>query len=166
MTHAPGRHRQQEPHSPRPRANRRVGTVVLAAVAAAALAGVTAWGVYTIWTTPSPSPSVATPTWMPVPPASPTPVPATAVPGDRILDVGPALLPGVYRTAGPISPERECYYARLSRDPDEPTIVTVIQDGYADGPTSVIVKASDDAFRSRGCRPWVREPVTTTKGTP
>ena len=164
---APGRHRQQEPHSPPPRRSiGRAGWIVVALVGVAAVVWAAVWSVPGVLA--EDPPAVVTPSWAPAAPTTSAPVPATVISGDQLLDVGTEVAPGVYRTTGPISTDQECYFARLSRDADEPSLVTVIRQAYAGGPTEVTIKASDDVFRTRGCSPWVRISATpsTAAGAP
>ena len=79
-------------------------------------------------------------------PAGPQDVIAT----DGTYVVGVDILPGVYRTAGPVSGGRNCYYKRLaSFDSSD-----IIDNEGAQGPQVVEIQPSDVAFSTTNCLPW------------
>lgn len=68
--------------------------------------------------------------------------------------VGDDIEPGTYRTQGPASAGAfgSCYYARLSGTSGE--LDDVIANDNSQGPTTVTISASDEAFETNGCQPW------------
>ncbi|MBX7431127.1 hypothetical protein JDV09_03230 [Mycobacterium sp. Y57] len=85
--------------------------------------------------------------------AAPRPTgPQTTIASDGTYVVGTDILPGVYRTAGPVSTGRNCYYKRLaSFDSSD-----IIDNEGAKGPQVVEILASDAAFSTSNCQPWQR----------
>ncbi|HEY2207364.1 MAG TPA: hypothetical protein VGH99_23140 [Pseudonocardia sp.] len=91
---------------------------------------------------------------------APTPSPSAqrAVPG-RIGDgsylVGTDIQPGVYHSAGPVSPAVPyCYWARQRDDSGE--MSSLITHDNVGGPATVTVRSTDEVFSTSGCQPWMR----------
>ncbi|WP_300007689.1 hypothetical protein [Pseudonocardia sp.] len=70
------------------------------------------------------------------------------IPGTGTFLVGEDIAAGTYRTAG----SSECYWARLrgtSGDLDD-----IIANGFAEGPTTLTIAPSDEAFEVGRCAEW------------
>ncbi|MEU4324895.1 hypothetical protein [Nonomuraea dietziae] len=76
-------------------------------------------------------------------------------PGIGIQVVGTDIQPGTYRTDGPSPGMPLCYWARLKGTGGDPS--EVITSGLPSGPATVTIEATDKAFQSGGCKPWVRQ---------
>ncbi|WP_344837302.1 hypothetical protein [Nonomuraea dietziae] len=76
-------------------------------------------------------------------------------PGIGIQVVGADIQPGTYRTDGPSPGMPLCYWARLKGTGGDPS--EVITSGLPSGPATVTIEATDKAFQSGGCKPWVRQ---------
>lgn len=100
---------------------------------------------------PVPSPAAAAPRteYAPAPaaPVSPgvTPAVSSGI-GDGTYEVGAEIQPGKYKTTGGSG----CYWARQS-SADEGDIIS---NHFGNGPTTVVLKASDKFFRTSGCDGW------------
>ncbi|MCT7351309.1 hypothetical protein N4P33_03880 [Streptomyces sp. 15-116A] len=78
---------------------------------------------------------------------------ADEIPGDGTFVVGEDIEPGTYRTSGPDDAAiPSCYWARLSGTSGE--LDEIIANGNTEGPTTVTISASDEAFQTSGCEPW------------
>jgi hypothetical protein len=78
-------------------------------------------------------------------------VPKTTMETDGTYRVGPDIVPGTYRTAGP-SPhgESDCYWERLdSLNPNH-----IITNNISTDPQVVTIQSSDTAFLTRSCQTW------------
>jgi hypothetical protein len=76
--------------------------------------------------------------------------------GDGTYVVGTDIKPGLYKTSGPADTGAlaNCYWERdrdLSGGMD-----SIIANDNASGPTTVQISASDKAFKTSGCAPWVK----------
>lgn len=71
---------------------------------------------------------------------------------DGMYRVGIDIAPGTYRTGGKTEDQSDCYWARLNslNETDE------IENGMSGGPQEVLIKASDKAFLTHHCQPWVK----------
>ncbi|MFE3451768.1 hypothetical protein ACFXJ8_22875 [Nonomuraea sp. NPDC059194] len=74
--------------------------------------------------------------------------------GSGIQVVGTDIQPGTYKTEGPAAGQPICYWARLKGTGGDPA--DVITSGLPTGPATVTIEATDKAFQSGGCGPWVR----------
>lgn len=72
--------------------------------------------------------------------------------GEGTYVVGDEIEPGTYRTSGPAG-SAPCYWARLSNTSGEDDIVA---NDLTDGPTTVTIKSSDEAFESHRCGQWTK----------
>ncbi|WP_431893498.1 hypothetical protein [Nonomuraea sp. bgisy101] len=75
-------------------------------------------------------------------------------PGSGLQVVGTDIQPGTYKTDGPAPGQPLCYWARLKGTGGDPG--DVITSGMPTGPATVTIEATDKAFQSGGCGPWVR----------
>ncbi|MGH3501210.1 MAG: hypothetical protein ACRDQA_10045 [Nocardioidaceae bacterium] len=84
------------------------------------------------------------------------PAASGSIDNDGTYLVGEDIQPGTYRTKGPEegSLTDMCYYARLSGTSGE--LGDIIANGNPSGQTVVTISASDEAFETTGCQPWVR----------
>ena len=99
---------------------------------------------------------VPRPAVQPVVPAPQTFQPATRAPedvisGDRYLQVGVEIMPGVWQTEGVAEGASTCRWERL-RDTEEGEESVAEKSGT--GPMTVLVKGTDDRFSTSGCKPW------------
>lgn len=90
----------------------------------------------------------------PPPQADPVPVPADITVSDGTYEVGAEITPGKYKSAGTRPGEFRCYWARLKGDDEIRDLITNHLD---DGPTTVVIKASDKYFKTQGCVEWVKQ---------
>lgn len=74
--------------------------------------------------------------------------------GEGTFVVGDDIHPGRYKARA--KPGDSCYWARLKDDSGE--LDSIIANNLTDGAASVTIKASDGAFETRGCTPWIRQP--------
>ncbi|MEU7891258.1 hypothetical protein AB0B45_00190 [Nonomuraea sp. NPDC049152] len=74
--------------------------------------------------------------------------------GSGLQVVGTDIQPGTYKTEGPAPGQPMCYWARLKGTGGDPG--DVITSGLPTGPATVTIEATDKAFQSGGCGPWVR----------
>jgi hypothetical protein len=88
----------------------------------------------------------------PVP--APAPAPADITVGDGTYEVGAEITPGKYKSEGTRPGEFRCYWARLKGDDEFGDVITNHLDN---GPTTVVVKASDKYFKTQGCVEWVKQ---------
>lgn len=72
--------------------------------------------------------------------------------GDGTYEVLVDVAAGTYRTTGPASPTRSCYWARLADSSGEFT--AIVTNGIAEGPAVVTIAPTDRAFESHGCARW------------
>lgn len=82
-------------------------------------------------------------------PATPQPAPKTTIDHDGTYNVGTAILPGTYSSAGPVG-NGACYWKRLG-GPDGSDIV---DNSLSKKPQVVRIESSDKAFKTDGCQPW------------
>lgn len=61
---------------------------------------------------------------------------------------------GTYRTEGSADEFPSCNWKRFRGGAQGGLIAS----GSATGPMTILIEATDGAFESRGCRPWVRQP--------
>ena len=66
--------------------------------------------------------------------------------------VGAEIKPGYYKTKGP-DEDGICYWARLKDLSGG--LNSIINNGIAEGPTTIQILRTDKAFETRGCQPWV-----------
>ncbi|MCX2934054.1 hypothetical protein ORI20_27685 [Mycobacterium sp. CVI_P3] len=78
--------------------------------------------------------------------------PATSIVSDGTYVVGVDIAPGIYRSAGSNQPGYDCYWKRLaSFDSSD-----IIDNEGSEGPQVVEIMASDKAFSTARCKPWIR----------
>lgn len=75
-------------------------------------------------------------------------VAANTIPGTGTFVVGEDVAPGTYRTAG----SSGCYWVRLSGTSGE--LGDILANGLSDGPLTVTIAPSDQAFETQGCGEW------------
>lgn len=73
---------------------------------------------------------------------------ANTIPGTGTFVVGEDVAPGTYRTAG----SSGCYWARLSGTSGD--LGDVLANGLSDGPLTVTIAPSDEAFETQRCGEW------------
>lgn len=72
---------------------------------------------------------------------------------DGVYQVGTELQPGTYRTEGSATPHfPSCNWKRFRAGGQG-----LVASGSSTGPTEISIEATDGAFESRGCQPWVRQ---------
>jgi hypothetical protein len=71
---------------------------------------------------------------------------ANTIPGTGTFLVGEDIKPGTYFTSGASG----CYWARLSGT----TGSDILDNGFAEGPTTLTILSSDDAFHTERCPDW------------
>lgn len=138
----------------------------------AATAGAPAATATTTRTVAAPAPTGAAPVTVtakaaaaPAPPAvtktvtitktapAPSSAPATGF-GDGTYVVGTDIKAGMYKTTGPAPDSAGCYW---QRDRDlAGGIDSIVDNGIANGPTTVQIASSDKAFETNGCAAWVK----------
>lgn len=69
-------------------------------------------------------------------------------------EVGSDIRPGKYKTAGPDNGGPGCYWAR--RKNLDGGVGAIIANDYMQGPGVVVVKRTDAAFETNGCKTWHR----------
>lgn len=103
--------------------------------------------------TPTPT-ATSGPTPIPTPTATATPsAPATTISHGTYL-VGTEIMPGIYKTTGAAGVGL-CYWARLKDISGN--FDAIIANGISRGPTTVTIRATDDAFTTSGCNTWRRQ---------
>lgn len=71
---------------------------------------------------------------------------------DGAYEVGLELEPGTYRTEGSaVDLFPSCNWKRFRSGGEG-----LVASGSSTGPTTIAIEATDGAFESRGCQPWVR----------
>lgn len=95
----------------------------------------------------------------PAPPPVTVTAPTSAAPtgiGNGTYVVGTDIKPGLYKTSGPADTGglADCYWER-DRDLSG-GMGSIIANDNASGPTTVQISASDKAFKTTGCAPWVK----------
>lgn len=83
------------------------------------------------------------------PPPTPSPALQTTMDHDGTYAVGTDIMPGTYSSAGPVG-NGTCYWKRTS-NPDG----TLIDNAMSKKPQVVQIEASDKAFKTSGCQPWL-----------
>lgn len=79
---------------------------------------------------------------------------ATTMAADSTYIVGVDIEPGLYASAGPVDGDVNCWGTRLSGFSGEAD--DVIAYAYGKGRVVVDIKATDAAFESWNCLPWIR----------
>ncbi len=79
--------------------------------------------------------------------------------GDGKYQVGPDVVPGQYKTAGPPDHNAKCYWARLKDFTGSVQSVIAMQYGNH-GPDVAVIEPTDKGFETRDCGVWQR---TATK---
>lgn len=78
----------------------------------------------------------------------------TAFAGDGTYVIGEDIEPGRYKSHPAIEGAGVCYWARLkSTDGD---LDSIIANQLGEGPQTVTIKKSDEAFETNGCADWVK----------
>jgi hypothetical protein len=94
------------------------------------------------------------------PPAPPEP--KTTIDHDGTYSVGTDIVPGTYRSAGPVGTGR-CYWKRLGGL----TASDIIDNAMSSKPQQVQIDPSDKAFKTDGCQPWQKtDSVSADNTTP
>ena len=113
---------------------------------------------------PAPAPTVSTPATQSAPkvvtaprqttaPSAPAPTATgNTIPGEGVFVVGTDIKPGIYKNAGPSDSSGWCAWERLSATDGSPDSVIAVD--LVQGPTTVTVQASDNAFKTFGCGTW------------
>ncbi|MGH3990888.1 MAG: hypothetical protein ACRDSN_00315, partial [Pseudonocardiaceae bacterium] len=70
-----------------------------------------------------------------------------------VYQVGRDLEAGTYRTEGSGDLFPTCNWKRFRAGGQG-----LVASGSATGPMTILIEATDGAFESRGCQPWVRQP--------
>jgi hypothetical protein len=73
--------------------------------------------------------------------------------GEGTFIVGEDVQPGRYKAK---AADGNCYWARLKDDSGE--LDSIIANNNTAGQSSVTIKATDGAFETSGCTPWIRQP--------
>lgn len=81
---------------------------------------------------------------------------ATGEIGPGVWLVGSDVQPGTYRTTGPASGQRYCFWSRHSNTSGGPLDDIIASDGASSGQMIVTIKASDKLFRTNDCSPFVK----------
>lgn len=135
---------------------------VVAAVLGALLVGLVAgWSAGHSSSTSSPTPTVVTVTGTPAGAAAakPTTTAGAAPAGlrDGTYVVGTDLKPGLYKTSGQSDTSNQLPSCYWERDRDlSGAASSIIANDNVKGPTTVQISASDKAFKTSGCAPWVK----------
>jgi hypothetical protein len=102
---------------------------------------------------PGPPPGPPGPTGPPPGPApGPTgpppgpPAPKTVIDSDGSYTVGTDIVPGTYRSEGPVG-ENACYWKRLNGD-------KIVDNALSKKPQVVQIEPTDTAFKTSRCQPW------------
>ncbi len=82
----------------------------------------------------------------PPPSPPPAPVPKTVIDRDGTYAVGTDIVPGIYRSAGPVA-GTACYWKRVSGD-------QLIDNALTKKPQVVQIEPTDTAFKTDRCQPW------------
>ena len=82
----------------------------------------------------------------PEPPAPPPPAPKTGIDADGTYAVGTQIVPGTYRSAGPIEGSA-CYWKRTSGD-------KMVDNALTKKPQVVQIEPGDTSFTTNDCQPW------------
>lgn len=80
----------------------------------------------------------------PAPP--PPPAPKTVIDTDGSYAVGTDILPGIYRSAGPVA-GGACYWKRLNGD-------QIVDNALTKKPQVVQIEPTDTVFKTDRCQPW------------
>jgi hypothetical protein len=91
-----------------------------------------------------PDPALPNP---PGPPPGPLAVPQSVIEADGTYPIGSVLAPGVYASAGPRD-GGTCYWRRIGAQD------TTLNNALTKQPQTVLIEASDVAFKTDGCQPW------------
>lgn len=79
--------------------------------------------------------------------------------GDGTFEVPGDVKPGKYKTAGARTDLNtqgpNCYYARLN-SLDAGSSVSIIANNNSTGQQVIVIRATDVAFQTNGCKPWVK----------
>jgi hypothetical protein len=86
-----------------------------------------------------------------IPAAQPAPTGPVTSFGAGTYVVGPDIIPGTYKTAGPVNTSL-CYWARLRDTSGE--LSSIIANNNISGPTTVTIKPTDGAFQTSRCATW------------
>jgi hypothetical protein len=81
--------------------------------------------------------------------------PSASIHGDGTYMVGSDIAPGRYFSPGGVD-DGDCYWERLSALDDSGDFSNIIQNSLSSGPQYVDIKASDMAFKTQLCKPWVQ----------
>jgi hypothetical protein len=115
---------------------------------------------------PAPAPTVSTPATQSAPkvvtaprqttaPSAPAPTATgSTIPGEGLFVVGTDIKPGTYKNDGPSASSAlgSCFWERLSAT--DGSADSVITADLVQGPTTVTILASDQAFKTTGCGTW------------
>lgn len=82
----------------------------------------------------------------PAPPAPPSPAPKTAIDADGTYAVGTEIVPGTYRSAGPID-DGACYWKRTSGD-------KMVDNALTKKPQVIRIEPGDTSFTTNDCQAW------------
>ncbi|OKH72543.1 hypothetical protein EB73_08930 [Mycobacterium sp. SWH-M3] len=100
---------------------------------------------------PGPAPDAQQPA-AEAPPAPAAPgVPATAMDHDGVFVVGTDIEPGTYASAGPVE-NGTCYWKRMA----DLHGGDIIDNAFTKKPQAVTIDATDKAFKTSGCQPWLK----------
>jgi hypothetical protein len=78
---------------------------------------------------------------------APPPGPKTTIDADGTYQVGTDLLPGVYKSAGPVEGSGACYWKRSSAD-------KMVDNGLTKRAPVVVIDPSDTSFTTNDCQTW------------
>ncbi|WP_199178180.1 hypothetical protein [Mycobacterium hubeiense] len=92
------------------------------------------------------------------PPPPPEP-PKTTMDHDGVYVVGTDIEPGTYTSAGPVDDD-VCYWKRMGDLHGD----AIIDNAMTKKPQTVLVDATDKAFKTDGCQPWQKTDAVTATG--
>jgi hypothetical protein len=96
----------------------------------------------------------------PTAPSTPTPPPApkTVIDSDGTYTVGTDIVPGTYRSAGPVA-GGVCYWKRVNGD-------KIVDNALTKKPQVVTIEPTDTAFKTDRCQPWQKTDCQAGCDTP
>jgi len=96
------------------------------------------------------------------PPPPPPPEPKTTIDSDGTYSVGTDIVPGIYRSAGPVEGDA-CYWKRLGGVDGS----DIVDNAMTKKPQVVQIDPGDTAFRTSGCQSWqMTEPGSADGNVP
>jgi hypothetical protein len=129
----------------------RLANVPVALAATVVVAGYAGAGIAAADPAPTPAPTPG-PAHAPGPGPAPGPAPGSAPAAKTVIDadgsytVGTDILPGTYRSEGPVG-DSACYWKRVNGD-------KIVDNALSKKPQTVTIEPTDTVFKTDRCKPW------------